>query len=453
MNAPRIANSKDPYARGASSEPGCNCTLSPDHCCTLDCLVQPRFFCGQLLTDADLTAMLHWSEEKFRLARYRHGWGVVSGLGVACDSKTPDSVVVGTGYAVDCCGNDIVLCEPQTVSLAGWCKPPGNACAQPGAKEPEHAALSEWRGLPALAVDGKDVLALDLFASYATEGSQPRPALGRSACSETGLCQDSRTRSIPQIGVYPVAAQGAGADPWTRRYWACLDIVRRSPWQRAGGEKIQEADTAKKRPEYQAEQLARPTANAARDWFAAWVKRNPLHQFCYLWDRICDPNARGFDDERFVTELLFLLVLDCRSSLLATDRVPCADGETWGVPLARVWLRRIPDRNRWICRVLAISDCPPHRRPLSQTSFYAPEGEVNIAPALGQRPTEARARLAGLGLSVTQQRSYSLPDDVATLGRDLEAWQPTVPADKPLELITYDFGTLGSRVVAVESTT
>ena len=52
--------------------------------CEPECLVHPNFFCGQLLTDADLNALISWSKEKFRLDRYKNGWGVVHGLSVSC---------------------------------------------------------------------------------------------------------------------------------------------------------------------------------------------------------------------------------------------------------------------------------------------------------------------------------------------------------------------------------
>src|SRR5262245_59204059 len=91
----------------------CGCAPSAEQCCSLDCLEQPRFFCGQLLTDQDLTALLRWTQDKLRLGRYRHGWGVVCGLEVHCDPRQPGWVIVSPGYAVSCCGDDIIVCQDE----------------------------------------------------------------------------------------------------------------------------------------------------------------------------------------------------------------------------------------------------------------------------------------------------------------------------------------------------
>src|SRR5262245_25466521 len=99
----------------------CGCAPCDKQCCDLECLVRPRFFCGQLLTDADLTALVEWSRARFRLARYRHGWGVICGLEVSCDPQKPAGVLIHPGYAIDCCGNDIVVCTPSSYSLANAC--------------------------------------------------------------------------------------------------------------------------------------------------------------------------------------------------------------------------------------------------------------------------------------------------------------------------------------------
>lgn len=85
---------------------GCTCQqkCAQEECCALDCLVRPRFFGGQLLTDTDLGQLVTWTADKLRLGRYRHGWGVVCGLEVRCDPANPSGVIVGPGYAVSCCG-------------------------------------------------------------------------------------------------------------------------------------------------------------------------------------------------------------------------------------------------------------------------------------------------------------------------------------------------------------
>src|SRR5262249_55091444 len=121
---------------GVSKPCGCGRKTGPctckteDPCCELDCLTAPRFFCGQLLTDLDMTALVEWTRNKFRLARYRQGWGVVCGLGVHCDPEQKGRLVVTPGYAVSCCGRDIVVCKDATVDLSEYCKPYVDPCAE-----------------------------------------------------------------------------------------------------------------------------------------------------------------------------------------------------------------------------------------------------------------------------------------------------------------------------------
>lgn len=79
-------------------------------CADLRCLERPRFFAGQLLTEAELNSEQAWVIAKNRLHnRYLHGPGVVCGLQVVC-GDCDGHVTVRSGYAIDPCGNDIVVC-------------------------------------------------------------------------------------------------------------------------------------------------------------------------------------------------------------------------------------------------------------------------------------------------------------------------------------------------------
>src|SRR3990170_2570665 len=117
-----------PKSNGTAQPCPCGCAPCDEACCGLDCLVQPRFFCGQLLTDQDLNTFLHWTQDKLRLSRYRDGWGVACGLEVACDPENPTGVIVHPGYAVSCCGDDIIVCEPAKLDLRRACDAPADPC-------------------------------------------------------------------------------------------------------------------------------------------------------------------------------------------------------------------------------------------------------------------------------------------------------------------------------------
>lgn len=78
---------------------------------------RPRFFAGQLLTETELNSLENYVLAKNRLHnRYQHGVGVVCGLEVTCHDC--DGVVtVAPGYAIDPCGNDIVLSEADAFDV------------------------------------------------------------------------------------------------------------------------------------------------------------------------------------------------------------------------------------------------------------------------------------------------------------------------------------------------
>jgi hypothetical protein len=103
-------------------------------CAGLECLERPRFFAGQLLTEAELNGEQAYVVAKNRLHnRYLHGPGVVCGLQVGCD-PCDGWVTVAPGYAIDPCGNDIVVCEGQRLNvgdLIARCKDTGPAPCDP----------------------------------------------------------------------------------------------------------------------------------------------------------------------------------------------------------------------------------------------------------------------------------------------------------------------------------
>lgn len=100
----------DVHAHGTGQHaPVCYCPA----CLGLQCLERPRYFSGQLLTEAELNSEQAYQIAKNKLHnRYLHGWGVVCGLQVVCHD-CEGWVTVREGYALDPCGNDIIVCEDQ----------------------------------------------------------------------------------------------------------------------------------------------------------------------------------------------------------------------------------------------------------------------------------------------------------------------------------------------------
>lgn len=96
----------------------CTCTPSACDACPEGAYIRPRFFAGQLLTEEDLQLLTQYTVEKNRLHnRYFWGDGVSCGLEVTADPCEPAVIHVSSGYALDCCGNDIVVPCPQRIDI------------------------------------------------------------------------------------------------------------------------------------------------------------------------------------------------------------------------------------------------------------------------------------------------------------------------------------------------
>jgi hypothetical protein len=98
-------------ATAVATRTSCGCGGSGCHACDSRAYVRPRFFAGQLLTEDDLDLLGEYVVAKNRLHnRALWGPGVVCGLDVRCDPCGPaGKVTVAPGYAIDCCGDDIVV--------------------------------------------------------------------------------------------------------------------------------------------------------------------------------------------------------------------------------------------------------------------------------------------------------------------------------------------------------
>src|SRR5215469_8357807 len=122
-----IYKTRAPTASAATTCCETTCCL-PAACEVLQCLDRTRWFAGQLLTESDLNNEQSYLLAKNRLHnRYLHGWGVVCGLQVVC-AECDGWVTVKTGYAIDPCGNDIIVCEDQPFNviqaIQACCAPP-----------------------------------------------------------------------------------------------------------------------------------------------------------------------------------------------------------------------------------------------------------------------------------------------------------------------------------------
>ncbi|WP_138733764.1 hypothetical protein [Modestobacter excelsi] len=167
---------------------GCRCGGSPAPATAG--FTRPRFFAGQLLTEDDLQLLIDYVTGKDRLRnRLLFGPGVVSGLEVFCAPCGGGDVVVTPGYALDCCGSEIVVGCPQTVPVTdlvhemrvrGLGVDCGDPCAEPdGSGEEGEGTRTRHYGL---------------YIRYAEADAEPvAPYATQEPCGPVG-CVPSRVR-------------------------------------------------------------------------------------------------------------------------------------------------------------------------------------------------------------------------------------------------------------------
>jgi predicted flap endonuclease-1-like 5' DNA nuclease len=397
-------------ARGAAvpaRQCPCGCAPCEDGRCQLDCLTRPQFFCGQLLSDTDLTALVDWTKRRLGLGRYRHGWGVVCGLDVHCAPDDRAKVVVEPGYAVDCCGADVVVCQPTTWSLPGQGDDDG--CADLWGK----------------AESDQELVAYDLAIRYVERPTDAKLALHRGGCNDAGACAFSRVEESFEL-VGPAAA----GDP------ALRDAQR---WTAAYDEALEFFDLLKDEGllPFQA-----GNHDAVRRRLLGWLYQRPPRQFPFLLDWLRDPTV-DLGVEKTLAKVLFWFAQDRRSGLLACACPACKHER--GVPLARIWFGKGTGGGRVVHGIDAV---PPYRRPLRDECWPAPLGAVNLGRVLWHRTEEACTELRDLGVELNPPRSW-LPEEVDQVERFLKA-HPTGPCGQAVTIrylapTEHDFG--GGRVV------
>lgn len=89
-----------------------------DKYCEYNNFKRTRYFHGLLLTDRDFREeQIYHNEKRKLLNRMLHGWGVVCGLGIQATSPESSKIIITPGMALDCRGNEIVVCENFEVDI------------------------------------------------------------------------------------------------------------------------------------------------------------------------------------------------------------------------------------------------------------------------------------------------------------------------------------------------
>lgn len=387
MSAQAHGAAKHDCGCGCGGGSGCE---SEGRCCGLECLVRPNFYCGQLLTDADLSAVVQWTRDRLSLSRYRDGWGVVCGLEVTCSApeggcgcgcRTPkgSTVWIGNGYAVDCCGNDLVVCEPIPVELGCVCRPLDDPCADPCfppvKRDPQVAATD---GLPDVDLDGLRIpggeqLIVDLYLRYAEQPMSGQRPLFRGACADTEACEPSRLleRPVPKLVARPLASLHEEEPPDD------AELVR-----------------LRKRFQDQIKRIRDLFADADRDTLIRRLGKWPIYGVCLVLDYV--RAQQTLDDERRAKIGAWLL-LDWLTHQFLCECRTCRTDE--GVPLARLWLWRKDGRTE-CCRPLAIDSSPPFRRELARDCKPIAGSRIDLRNWFGTRAEDAMMAMRREGIRV-----------------------------------------------------
>lgn len=207
----------DRYRRQRAPSPSqCEPRVQPCSTCgRLECLCRPRFFAGQVLTADDLNRLDYYIRAKHRLHnRQLHGWGVVNGLEASCDA-CGGGVVVGCGYALSPCGDDIVVCDPVVVdvcALIGECRAGDrdHDCDPPRRPAPSNCAEGEEEWVLAIRYSESPTRAVKPLQSSAAaacgggcgcggksgscgcascSGAKPKPRAAPAQCEPTVVCE------------------------------------------------------------------------------------------------------------------------------------------------------------------------------------------------------------------------------------------------------------------------
>jgi hypothetical protein len=116
-------------AQTKNSESPCRChekEPAPCTCCGITCFDRPNYFCGHLLTDADLSLEQKYVREKNKLYhRAIDGYGIACGLKITCDPQCKGFIRIHEGFAIDDCGHDLVVCETLPFDVIGTLKKKG----------------------------------------------------------------------------------------------------------------------------------------------------------------------------------------------------------------------------------------------------------------------------------------------------------------------------------------
>src|SRR5215468_3437777 len=266
-------------SKNAAREPCCGAapTKPPSSCCELTCFERPRYFCGHLLTDDDLSREQRYVVNKNKLYhRSLHGHGVVCGLRLTCDPACAGRVLVGDGYAIDDCGNDLVVCASTPFDVLGLLREKGWVTGKPKAdpykKKDEERSDCPYRQC------------FYVVACYEEELADYTTPFSATCTPPTGQCEATRIRERVRFDVLDDLPEPVDACQRIRaRIEGCSRLFTHGPFAQAlqkHAEGVEQAIEGQGSPEY-----VRNLFCELRGLFLLYLERHP------------DPYRCGFADE------------------------------------------------------------------------------------------------------------------------------------------------------------
>lgn len=150
--------------------------------CDYNNFKRARYFHGMLMTDRDFREeQIYHNEKRKLLNRMLHGWGVVCGLEVKPTDPAGPNIIVESGMALDCHGNEIMVCEKQTVDLSE------KFCQSTKAKH-EEDICAEYREIK------RGPTTLYVVVKYHESPTDPVPVYTPGGSCEEKTCDYSRTQ-------------------------------------------------------------------------------------------------------------------------------------------------------------------------------------------------------------------------------------------------------------------
>ena len=184
------------------------------HCDYNDYIKRARYFHGMLMTDRDFKEeQLYHNKKRKLLNQMLHGWGVVCGLKVKTTTPAGPNIIVEPGLALDCNGNEILVCEEQTIDLSA------NVCSS--------TQTHPQGGLCDVSlIEVPDVFkTLYVMIKYDERITDPVPVYAPGGSCEEKVCDYSRTQEGYCIEVWDSLPDNYLPPPVTPKLGetACMD--------------------------------------------------------------------------------------------------------------------------------------------------------------------------------------------------------------------------------------